>query len=233
MLSRDTYPSNIASLLLALTLFVLAPGNLKTIKIKAHTGSVALRLYQHWSYFLWWQVRQLFSLCHRCFCYPLDIMFTSLLIFLWISPLCHQHCFQISISKHWFGKSRERKPYWFVVTVVHGNCGSLLFLENGSKRRRTNEDPAWLDRCHSSWNINILPQKDATSIWEQTRSFRIAMRRSIAQEKAGDETRLLSWLWPLTSDCIASVCCYCYKDRWCPYDIGLVLEGHISSHGQS
>lgn len=39
MLSRDTYPSNIASLLLALTLFVLAPGNLKTIKIKAHTGS--------------------------------------------------------------------------------------------------------------------------------------------------------------------------------------------------
>lgn len=30
-------------------------------------------------------------------------------------------------------------------------------------------------------NINILPQKDVTSIWKQTSSFRITMGRSVAQ----------------------------------------------------
>lgn len=79
MLSRDSYPSNIAFLLLVLTLFVLAPG--KSESHKNQGTHRKLRLYQHWSYFLWWQARQLFSLCRRCFWCPLDIMFTDCLSF--------------------------------------------------------------------------------------------------------------------------------------------------------
>lgn len=217
MLSRDSYPSNIASLLLSWPYLCLLLASLKSHKNQGTHRK--LRLYQHWSYFLWWQARQLFILMPQMLLMSNGHYVHRLLIFLWISPLCHQDCFQVYISKHWFGKWRERKPYWFVATVVH--CCSWKTDQKGGEHMKTQR--GWRDATLPG-TLTYYHKK----MWHQFGSRQAASGLLWGEElhsnNAGEETHLLKWLWPLTSDCTASVCCYCYEDRWCPHDIGLMIQ---------
>lgn len=173
MLSRDSYPSNIASLLLSWPYLCLLLASLKAIKIKAHTGN--------------WDCTSIEAIScgdkpDSSFPYAADAFDVH-----W--TLCSQTAYLsldlATLSSRLFSSLYLQTLVWQMegkkTLLVCGNCGSLLFLENRSERRRTHEDPAWLEGCHSSWNINILPQKDVTSIWKQTSSFRITMGRSVAQ----------------------------------------------------
>lgn len=217
MLSRDSYPSNIASLLLSWPYLCLLLASLKSHKNQGTHRK--LRLYQHWSYFLWWQARQLFSLCHRCFWCPLDIMFTD--------------CLSFSGSHH------------SVIKTVFKSISPNIGLANGGKENLTGLWQLWfiavlgkqIRKEENTWRPSVaggMPLFLGTltyyhkKMWHQFGSRQAASGllwgEVLHSNNAGEETHLLKWLWPLTSDCTASVCCYCYEDRWCPHDIGLMIQ---------